>query len=263
MRTGILAPAAALTMLGLYGCFGFGSDNPVSSVEQDGTLNAAKPVATTGSSTARLGNWASDRLGFFSPRLAEELGLDDVQKATLDTLRTEFKAAWTDLKGQYEAGTITEDDFKAQMKVLENSWEEEWKALLTPEQETRLEELEASWGQWPGHGADIGAGFLKQFARELALTVQQVDILRGILSRYQAEWQSNVKEFRAGAIDRETLQSEQNKLREGLSTEVATALNLTDEQIQKWNSLRSARKQKLQGSGMHLGDMMQRFHGKR
>lgn len=94
----------------------------------------------------------TDRAAGDHPRMRDRLrGLEDVltdaQKESLAALRTEMRSHVESLRQQKEAGSLSEDAFREQMKVLMAGLRTQIEALLTDEQKAALEQKKAERGE--------------------------------------------------------------------------------------------------------------------
>ena len=74
-------------------------------------------------------------------RLAEKLGLDEVQKEAVLAAYLEFRAAIIELRDLVQAGDITFEEARAQAVLLREAFEAELMVILTPEQYDLLQEM--------------------------------------------------------------------------------------------------------------------------
>jgi hypothetical protein len=137
MRISMLSALIIMASLAIVGCSSetaLAPQTPVLDVSAvaadplDGALDSTDGH-TPGDPTARV------------DRIAEVLGLDDIQKEALLTAFLDFRAAITALRDQVVAEEITLAEAREAAVLLREAFEAELQLILTPEQYDLLQEM--------------------------------------------------------------------------------------------------------------------------
>ena len=87
--------------------------------------------------------------------MLDQLQLTDAQKEQIKPL---MQDQFQQMKAVRDDATLTQEQKKAKVQEIHKGFREKLKAILTPEQLTKWEELMKQHRRGPGGGADAGAG---------------------------------------------------------------------------------------------------------
>ena len=149
------------------------------------------------------------------------------QQEAMKTLREANRAEMKTLVEARQNGSLTDEDFREQAKALREANREAMQNLLTDEQKATLEQKhEEMKARVEAHKDDATAARVEA----LGLTADQEVALAEMRQAHRAEAKTLIERAHAGDLDRETVRTEMQTLRE--ANKAALADVLTPEQIE-------------------------------
>ncbi|QXD15049.1 hypothetical protein GQ464_016825 [Rhodocaloribacter litoris] len=164
--------------------------------------------------------------------------LTDEQRAALEELRDRFREQMQTLRQQRQDGTLTDEDFRRQIREQASAMREAAQALLTEEQQAALA---ARQEERRRQGAERREAARAARAEALGLTAEQQAALERLVERHREAVQALFREVRDGTRDREALRDELQTLRAEHRAEVAGILTEAQQEIVALHHLLAAR----------------------
>ncbi|MEZ4699122.1 MAG: hypothetical protein R2834_02230 [Rhodothermales bacterium] len=176
------------------------------------------------------------------------LNLTDEQIAAFEEIHTRYRASMSALVDAYHAGTLTEDDFLAQMLALRTAKQDEIDAVLTGDQKAALETFRADReAEFEAFRAEVNA------VRNdvLGLTDAQIAAMDGLYADQLAARESLYDQLAAGDLTVADFQAAIDELETTRLAELEALLDATSFEIVQIHDALTVR-----GSGMgHRGGM--------
>jgi Spy/CpxP family protein refolding chaperone len=233
--SGRLLTLFLVSFLALTGCGDSGSilgaDDEKNSIGDPGEL-LEDPL--DGALDSALGYTPTDSKGRID-RLAEILGLDEVQKEALADAYAELRTGLQALRDQVKSGELTKQEARDQALALRESFEAELQVILTAEQYEQLQEMRSNRGG-RGHGGSQAEARWEAWLAEIDADDTQVEAVMGALDVFREGMQNLRAEVKDGTLTRDEARLAAQELR----AEFDAALQeiLTPEQYEALQELR-------------------------
>jgi len=225
----------ALAMLATFALSGCGQDSNVTGTNLDtngATLLVTDPL--DGSLNSTMGSTPPNPQMRID-RLAQALGLDELQKAALAEAYATLRAGMAAIKSSVEAGDITHEVGRARAMELRDTFEAAVQLILTPEQWDQLQQMRANHdGRGRGHMNPVERW--NAWLTEIGAKPDQVTAVFAALQVRHDGMKAIALQVRNGTLTREQAIEAAKALRDAFDAALQTIL--TPEQYAALEALR-------------------------
>src|SRR5262245_44762700 len=189
-------------------------------------------MAPSTSSAGQPGQDEGQMRGDPGAMIAEKLNLTADQQTQVKAI---FDATHTQAKAVMDDATLTPDARAAKMKELHEATMAKVKAILTPEQQQKFEEIQAQMAHGPGGGMaqrGPGMGMAAKLTQELNLTADQQTKVKAIFDAMHPQMEKIAGDDSLSKEDKEARMAE---VRDDIHAQIKAIL--TPEQQQKFTKM--------------------------